>query len=48
MVVITHDPRDVDALAQAVVTLDAGHVVGSRDCARRSTVAERAAVAAPL
>jgi molybdate transport system ATP-binding protein len=48
MVVITHDPRDVDVLAQTVVTIDAGRVVASRASGLRVTLRDGAAAAAPL
>jgi ABC-type thiamine transport system ATPase subunit len=42
MVIITHDPRDVDALAQAIVAIDGGRVVdapgGAPDVSRLAGV----------
>jgi molybdate transport system ATP-binding protein len=48
MVVITHDPRDVDALAQDVVALDAGRVVTMPDAAPKITVRAIDGVPTPL
>jgi molybdate transport system ATP-binding protein len=48
MVVITHDPRDVDVLAQDVVALDAGRVVTMPDAAPKVAVPAVDGLAAPL
>jgi len=48
MVVITHDPRDVDALAQDVVALDAGRVVATPSEPPKAVTLAGGAVAARL